>query len=443
MTDLPLAEAPPQSFIKLDRLLLLVGGAFIFVNFLALAIINRTSTAPAHWVHLAVWVGCAFAGQYWLERKLPQRDLLIFPIAIILSGWGLITIDRLAPMFSDRQTIWLAISVAAMMLIIAQPKALIWLRNYRYTLLIIGLTLLLATIIMGQNPSGWAGAPALWLWMGFGSVYFQPSEPLKVILVAFLASYLAEQYPALRTERLSSADRRFRLSPRTVGPILLMWSLSIIILIWQRDLGTAMLFFLVFMLLLYIASGSLLLLLSGGLLTLLAGFVAYNLFSVVELRVDIWLNPWPEANNRAYQIVQSLIAFAEGGIFGQGVGQGYPGYIPVVHSDFAFAAIAEEWGLVGLITLVALIVVLVTRGLQSALYHPAQSFNFLLAVGLSLLIATQSLMIMGGVLKIIPLTGVTLPFISYGGSSLLVSFIIIGLLLRLSSHKEANNGSNT
>lgn len=436
MTDLPLVETPPPATTnRLDRLLLLVGGAFIFVNFLALAI-NRTSSAPTHWVHLAVWAACAVIGQYWLERKLPQRDPLIFPIAIILSGWGLITIDRLAPVFSDRQTLWLVLSVAAMMLITTQPKVLVWLRNYRYTLLIVGLGLLLATITMGQNPSGRAGAPALWLWLGFGSMYFQPSEALKVILVAFLASYLAEQYPALRTERLSSKDRRFRLSPRTIGPILLMWGLSIVILVWQRDLGTAMLFFLVFILLLYVASGSWLILFSGGVLSLLAGFVAYNLFSVVELRIDIWLNPWPEANNRAYQIVQSLIAFAEGGIFGQGVGQGYPSYIPVVHSDFAFAAIAEEWGLLGVITLVALLLTLVIRGLQSALYHPAQSFNYLLAVGLSLLIATQSLMIMGGVLKIVPLTGVTLPFISYGGSSLLISFVIIGLLLRLSSHKD-------
>lgn len=436
MTDLPLAEAPPQSTSKIDRLLLLVGGAFIFVNFLALAI-HRTSTAPSHWIHLAVWMACAIVGQYWLERKLPHRDPLIFPIAIILSGWGLITIDRLAPIFADRQTVWLAVSVAAMMFVAAQPKALTLLRNYRYTLLIVGLALLLATIIMGQNPSGWAGAPALWLWLGFGSVYFQPSEPLKVILVAFLASYLAEQHPTLRTERLSSTDRRFRLSPRIVGPILLMWSLSIVILVWQRDLGTAMLFFLVFILLLYVVSGSVLMLFSGGVLTVLAGFVAYKLFSVVRLRIDIWMNPWPEADNRAYQIVQSLIAFAEGGVFGQGVGQGYPSYIPVVHSDFAFAAIAEEWGLLGVIVLIALIITLVTRGLQSALYHAPQSFNFLLAVGLSLLIATQSLIIMGGVLKIIPLTGVTLPFISYGGSSLLVSFVILGLLLRLSSHKDA------
>jgi cell division protein FtsW (lipid II flippase) len=271
------------------------------------------------------------------------------------------------------------------------------------------------------------------LWLGLGSLFFQPSEALKIILVAFLASYLAEQYPAMRAASADGEDfRRLTLSPRVIGPMILMWSLSIVVLVWQRDLGTAVLFFAAFIVLLYIASGYTLILVSGAVMTLAAAIAAYFLFNVVALRVDIWFNPWPEADGRAYQIVQSLMAFASGGVFGQGIGQGRPVYIPVVHSDFAFAALAEEWGLIGVIVVVGCIAVLISRGLRASIIQQDKPFHALLAVGLTILLAVQSLLIMGGVLKLIPLTGVTLPFISYGGSSLLMSFVIVGLLLRLS-----------
>jgi cell division protein FtsW len=212
-----------------------------------------------------------------------------------------------------------------------------------------------------------------------------------------------------------------------------MWGISVLILIWQRDLGTAILFFVVFLVLLYIASGSNTILVSGAVLIVFAAIIAYWRFDVVRLRVDIWLNPWPEADSRAFQIVQSLLAFAAGGTFGQGVGQGSPTYIPVVHSDFVFAALAEEWGLLGVIVVIACIAIIVMRGMRTALRQQGKPFLALLAVGLSMLVATQSLLIMAGVLKLAPLTGVTLPYMSYGGSSLLVSFIIVGLLLRLSA----------
>ena len=187
------------------------------------------------------------------------------------------------------------------------------------------------------------------------------------------------------------------------------------VLIWQRDLGTAILFFAVFLVLLYVASGYNLILFSGAILIVIAGFVAYHFFGVVRLRIDIWLNPWPEADGRAFQIVQSLLAFAAGGTFGQGVGQGAPTYIPVVHSDFVFAALAEEWGLLGTLTIIACVAIIVTRGLQIAIQQQQRSFRALLSVGLSMVIATQSFLIMAGVLKLLPLTGVTLPYLSYGG----------------------------
>ena len=426
-------QVQPSHQRAIERLLLIIAGCFLGVNFITLALV-RGAVELNHWLHFASWVLCAGLGHLWLERHLPRRDPLLFALAMFLSGWGLLLIDRLAQPFADRQTLWLYIATLVLLLIATFQQPIRWLRNYRYTLLILGLTLLTATIILGRNPSGQVGAPALWL--GFDSLYFQPSELLKIILVAFLASYMAEQHPILRSEQLREHPRSPMLSSRIVGPILLMWGISIVILVWQRDLGTASIFFIVFLLLLYVASGSRIILLGGFGLIILAGFAAYNLFDVVALRVDIWLNPWPEADGRAYQIVQSLLAFSAGGIWGEGIGQGLPTYIPVVHSDFVFAAAAEEWGLVGVLTIIACIATLVMRGLRIAIRQSSYSFRSLLAVGLSMLIAVQSLMIMAGVLKIIPLTGVTLPFMSYGGSSLVVTFVIIGLLLRLSMVEE-------
>lgn len=413
-----------------ERLLFGIGFLFLVANFLSL-LIQQSDHTTLDWIHLVVWSICAVAGSRLLDRFVPDRDPLLFPIIMVLSGWGLVLIDRLAPSFADRQTIWLIVSVSAMLLVAIFPHPLRWLREYRYLLLLMGLVLLISTILLGTNPSRVTGAPQLWL--GFGSLFFQPSEVLKIILVAFLASYLAEQYPLLRAQELAGRDRRLRLSPKIFGPILLMWGICIVVLVWQRDLGTAILFFAVFMILLYVASGYSFILVSGAALIFIAGVAAYVAFPVVRLRVDIWLNPWPEADGRAFQIVQSLLAFAAGGTFGQGVGQGSPTYIPVVHSDFVFAAIAEEWGLLGVIGVIACIGVIVIRGLRIALRHHRRSFLALFATGLTLLIAIQSFMIMAGVLKLIPLTGVTLPFLSYGGSSLLASFVMIGLLLRLSA----------
>ncbi len=410
-----------------ERFLLLLATMFVGVNALALSVLRNLSPDPLGLA--ALWMLCAWGGHALLARFVPLRDPFLFALVMFLCGWGLLLIERLAPFFAARQAIWLLLSTCTLLLVAGTPYALRWLRRYRYVWLVVGLSLLVGTILLGRNPSGVAGAPELWL--GVGDVFFQPSEALKVILVAFLASYLAEQYPALHALGAVSG-RQLWLAPRILGPILLMWSLCVVILIWQRDLGTAALFFVVFLLLLYVATGQPLILLSGGLLLAGAAAVAYRLFAVVRLRFDIWLDPWAEADGRAYQIVQSLMAFAHGGVFGQGIGQGSPTYIPVVHTDFVFAALAEEWGLLGVLVLLAVLGVMVLRGLRVALLQGERAFYVLLAVGLTALIGVQSLLIMGGVLKLLPLTGVTLPFVSYGGSSLLMSCVIAGVLIRLS-----------
>jgi cell division protein FtsW len=423
------AEIEAERGHRREVFLLLVGGIFFAVNLLALQLV-RGDLSPLHWLPLVAWIVCAIAGHLILRQHLPDHDPMLLPLVLFLSGWGLIIIDRLQPAFADRQAVWLLVSQAALLFTAVTPYPLRWLRQYRYLILISGLLFLLATIGFGTNPSEVAGAPRLWLKV-FG-LYFQPSEVLKIVLVAFVASYLAENYTIIRADRGQERPRLF-LSPRIAGPILLMWGLTLVILVWQRDLGAAALFFITFMIVLYLASGVRLILVAGAGLLATAGVLAYLLFDLVRLRVDIWINPWPEASDRAYQVVQSLMAVANGGVFGQGIGQGSPYFIPVAHSDFLFSALAEEFGLIGIVSLTAVITVFVLRGLRVALLNADTPFHSLFAAGLTTIIALQTLLIVGGALKIIPLTGVTLPFMSYGGSSLLASYIMVGFLLRLSS----------
>ncbi len=407
-----------------ETALLVLAGLFLLVNAIILSIVYGRPWAT--FGLYGVWLGAVWLGRRILNRILPRHDPLLFPIAMGLTGWGLQLILRLAPRFAMRQAAWLLLGVLVMLAISTLPSHLRWLRRYRYTWLFGGLSLLLVTIILGVNPSG--AGPRLWL--GAAGLFFQPSELLKLVLVIFLASYMADHRDALRNE---GPHRPRFVQIRALGPLLLMWGITMIVAVWQQDLGTATIFFIIFLTLLYIASGQVRYVLAGSSLLLLAAAAAYRLFDVVQQRIDIWLNPWPEANDRAFQIVQSLLAFASGGIIGQGIGQGSPTYIPVVHSDFIFAAIAEEWGLVGTLSIVICLAVLVMRGLHLASLWSDSNFRMLLAAGLSVLLATQSILITGGVLKLIPLTGVTLPFMSYGGSSLLMNFALIGLFLVLST----------
>lgn len=418
----------PENISRRERTLLLLAGVFVALNRISLTLADQES-----WVNmwpLAAWLVCSLAMHIALNQLLPKRDPFIMPIVMMLAGWGLTLIARLAPpTFATRQTLWLTMATLATLLVVTLPPTLRVLQRYRYTLLIIGLVLLAATLIFGVNPSGDEDAPRLWL--GVGGIYFQPSELLKIMLIVFMASYLADKREMIMTTQVALG--RWRIPHLTyIAPMLMMWGFCVILLVWQRDLGGASLFFLVFLALLYASTGEAIYPLAGIVLLIAAGVLGYILFEVVRLRVDTWWNPWPEADRRAYQIVQSLLAVASGGVLGQGVGQGAPTFIPVVHSDFVFAAIAEEWGMVGALGVLTGLAVLVLRALRIATLNVRRPFHSLLAAGIGIVIGIQSLLIMAGVLKLVPLTGITLPFVSYGGSSLLSSFIMIALLLRIS-----------
>ena len=415
---------------KVGPILLILAILFTVTGFALLGLVERGHVA---WMDLwpaAVLGGASLAAWGVLRRWLPAGDPLLLPIAALLCGLGLVLIARLAPNFLARQVLWVILGLGVMLAVALLPPAshnLRWLRRYRYTWLTLGLLLLSLTLLFGVNPSGYGAR----LWLGLSRVYFQPSELLKVVMVVFLASYLSEKRELLAVGGTRIGPWRLPPLPH-LGPLLLMWGFSVVLLGWQRDLGAALLFFGTFLAMLYAATGREVYVWMGVGLFLISAFAGYQLFDHVRLRVDAWWDPWPEASGRAFQIVQSLLAFAAGGVLGQGIGQGYPTFIPVVHSDFAFAAVGEEMGLLGTLAVVALFAILVYRGFRAAL-AVENAFAALLAVGLSTMLGLQALVIMGGTLKVVPLTGVTLPFVSYGGSSLVMSFVVLGLLLRVSA----------
>ncbi len=415
----------------IERALLVLAALFVGTGLVLLTLLTRLSLV-AGLLSFVVWAASFAVTHILLGRFLPERDPLLLPVAALLSGWGLVEIARLAPAFLPRQTLWLPICLGALLGVCAAPRDLRWLRRYRYTWLFGGLLLLAATLVVGVNPSG-ASIARLWLRAGPLSLYLQPSEILKLLFVAYLSSYLAEKSELITT--VGPRIGRFRLPALPyLAPLLVIWGLAMLLLASQEDLGAAVLFFFTFLAMLYIASGQAGYVIGGLGLFLAGAGVAYRLIGRVALRGDTWWNPWPEASGRAFQIVQSLIAIGTGGIIGQGLGQGSPTVVPVVHSDFVYAAIGEEFGLMGTLAVVILFSVLILRGFRAAMRARAP-FAQLLGAGLATLIGLQAWVIMGGNARLIPLTGVALPFLSYGGSSLLSSLVAIGLLLQVSDRQ--------
>jgi cell division protein FtsW len=295
-----------------------------------------------------VWLLCFGLIQGVLVRYLPKANPYLMPIVSVLTGLGLLMTARLASNFLLRQIIWLAVSTVIFLLIVLIPRNLYWLRRYKYTWLVIGLGLLGLTLIFGVNPSGFGAR----LWLGLGGLFFQPSEPLKVMLIVFLAVYLGDRRRQMIEQPATLDFSRLGVDikiphPAYFGPMVLMWGFSMLLLFWQNDLGTALIFFCTFVAMLYTAIGQVRYVLVGLLLLLVAGYIGHQTFDYVALRVEAWWNPWLDPGGRAFQIVQSLLAFAGGGLFGQGLGQGLPTAIPVVHTDFVFAAIGEDYGLLG------------------------------------------------------------------------------------------------
>jgi cell division protein FtsW (lipid II flippase) len=422
------------------RLLALVSLALV-VGSVSLGATITGTFAPYDVLGLGLYLG-ALWGSHAVQVLAGRRsDQVLLPVVGMLGGLSLLLMERLPQSLvtmdlggtvlglGDVQLIWLllAIAVATTLGVVVRSDA--WLRRYKYSWAAIGIGLLLVTLVLGADVGGQR------LTLRIGPLGGQPSEFLKVILVVFLAGYLSENRPLLveQDNRLGP----FRLPPLAyLAPMVAMWAIALGIVIIQRDLGAALLFFAVFLALTYAATGRLSLVLIGSALFLAGSVLMINLFGHLQARIDIWLDPFADPLGAGYQIVQSLHAFARGGLLGVGLGEGLPlvgGRLPIpeVHTDFPLAALGEELGLVGVVAILAMYLVIVERGLRIAA-SAADDFRAILATGLALVVGVQAFIIAAGNLKVLPLTGVTLPFISYGGSSLLVNAVVIGLLLALS-----------
>jgi len=391
-----------------------------------------------HWIGYGVWLVLVVIGDWQIGQKLRDRDPYLFPVAALLTGWGLMTIWRLFPEFGLRQTIWVAIASIVFWLGLRLPIQLNFLRRYKYVLLSAGLILTALTLIFGTNPAGPAGPQ---LWLGCCGFYFQPSEPLKLLLIIFLSAYLAGKKPwfslsffrsigSTQDDQKTGKDHNGS-SLSLLAPLLVMTGITLLLLLVQRDLGTATIFLFLFAVITYLATERKIILVLSAFLLAMASLGGYFLFDVVRLRIEAWLNPWLDPSNRSFQIVQSLIALANGGVGGRGPGMGNPTLVPVSHSDFIFSAIVEEGGLLGGLGVIALLMLLTASGIRIALWAP-DNFRRYLAAGLTAYLIGQSLLIIGGNIRLLPLTGVTLPFVSYGGSSLLTAYISLLLLALIS-----------
>ena len=412
---------------------LIILGAVVTGLAYVLASLGRTSTLPADIVpFLGIVLGLLVTAHIATRRLAPGADPLLLPLAALLNGIGYVFIARLDEAsphpdgLAGLQAAWTAIGVGAYIVTLLVVRRARDLARYRYTLLLIGVVLLLMPLAPGLGNQI-RGAR---IWVSLGPIGFQPGEFAKIALAIFFAGYLVENREALS---LKAMDLKF------LGPVVLAWAASLVVMTAERDLGSSLLFFGLFVVMLWVATGRLVYLALGGGLFAAGSLFAWSTFEHVQERVSIWLDPWKDVQGNGFQVVQSWFALAWGGIGGTGLGLGNPDRIPVVETDFIFAAIGEELGLFGTTAIIVAFLLLLGAGLRVAI-RTDEPFEKLLAVGLTTLLALQAFIIMGGVTRLLPLTGVTLPFVSYGGSSLVGNYVLLALLVRVSDDNARRRG---
>jgi cell division protein FtsW (lipid II flippase) len=372
-----------------------------------------------------------------IRRVAPLADPALFPTAGVLTGLGFAMIFRLSGGLAAEQATWVAVGLAAFC------GTLLFVRDYRqldaytYTIGFLGIGLLLLPIVpgIGRTINGAR------LWVSIGPIGFQPSEIAKVLLVVFLASYLNAKKELLQVATARLGPLRLP-AAKHLAPVLVAWGTSLAVLFLQRDLGASLLYFGIFVVMLWVATGRAAYVVIGVVLFAVGALLGYLLFSHVQLRVDVWLHaldPKKVFEQGYGQVAQAQFGMATGGLVGTGLGKGSPGLVPFASTDFIFAAFGEELGLLGTTALLLMYVVLVGKGLAIAL-RSSDGFGKLLATGLATIIGLQTFVIVGGVTRVIPLTGVTLPFVSYGGSSLVANFVLLALLVRVSAGPAPRRG---
>lgn len=445
MSNVSLTSAIPKLLKAVPRsrnfeavLLFWVSGIQAF----ALAQVQLAVLQKLNWDLIFYWavptIGALFV--HWvLRRRALNADGLILPLAYLLNGLGIAMIYRLdlaeaarggTALFAERQ-VWLTLlaMLAAAALIRFIPNH-IKLRRYPFIAGLAGLVLLIlpALPVIGRTRNGAT------IWISFGELSFQPGEIAKVLLAIFFAGYLVSRKDSL--SEIGSRVMGMKV-PRAkdLGPVLVIWFASVGVLVLQRDLGTSILYFGLFLVLIYTATGRAFYVGAGLIMMITGALVASRLFDYVGRRFDSWLDPFAQENYNAaggsYQLAQALFGFANGDVIGAGLGGGFPQLIPLAESDFILAALGEELGLAGIFAILAMYLLLIYRGLRIANSHP-DDFSRLLSTGLSFVIGLQVFVVAGGVMGLLPLTGLTTPFLAAGGSSLIANWAIVALLLLIS-----------
>jgi cell division protein FtsW (lipid II flippase) len=422
-----------ELFGLLPATLLVTGG------FTAVLLTRVSNVHDATLTYGAVFLGCCLFAHLFIRWRLPNADPYLFPIVAVLASIGLVELYRIQESFAIKQAGWFALGLLFFCATIVLLRDYRVLERYRYTIAAASLGLLLLPRVVGQATNG------AYLAIHIGSFSFQPAEFAKIGVIIFLASYLRDVREVLVQGRIP------HVSLKHMGPLLVVWGAAMLMLIFIRDLGSSLMFFGGFLALLYVATGRLSLVGAGAGLFGLGAWFFSNHIAHVHSRVEIWLHPFqPDlVEGKGYQIAQGLFAQADGGLMGKGFSQSLlylPGghsILPAPHTDLIYAVITNELGLFGAAGLLMAYLLFVRRGFKTAMIS-GDGFGKLLATGLTAVFALQVFVIVGGVTKVIPLTGVTLPFISYGGSSIIANFVLLALLLIVSdsarSRRELTGG---
>ena len=387
---------------------------------------------------LLIVLGMLLAAHLVVRRLAPTADPILLPLAALLNGIGYVVItttpDPINPHLPEHlaglQAAWTAVGLGAFVATLVVVRRLRVLARYRYTFALVGIGLLLLPLVphVGRKVNGSQ------IWVNVGPVGFQPGEIAKIVLAIFFASYLVDKREllAMRTFRLGPFNLP---EPKHLGPVLVAWGLSVMIMVSQNDLGSSLMFFTLFVVMLWVATSRTSYLVVGATLFGAAAYFSWSQFAHVKERVSIWLDPWKDPVRSGYQPIKAAFAMANGGLIGTGLGLGNQDSIPYIQTDFVFAAVAQQMGLFGATLVIVAFMLIVGSGLRIAA-RADHAFDKLLAVGLTTLIGTQSFLIISGVVRLLPLTGLALPFVSYGGSSLVSSWILIALLLRISDESN-------
>jgi cell division protein FtsW (lipid II flippase) len=399
------------------------------LGFATLIFVQEAASPPL--IYGAYYAGTLFVLYLGVRLLLPHSDVLLLPLVTLLTGIGLLMIFRLTyniegvENLATTQALWILIGSGGMFVMVLFFRNYHRLFDYKYLFAFAGVFLIASTF----TPLGYEVNGAR-LWVDLGPVNFQPSEFARIALIVFFAGYLAEKRDLLAATSTTVLGIQIP-AVKYFGPVALVWAASLGLLVFEKDLGSSLLFFAVPLLMLYAATGRIAYVILGTVLFSVGSFVTFLLFDHVQVRVQAWLDPWKHPDSTGFQILQSIFNIADGGLLGTGLGAGYAQTIPEVETDFVFSAIASELGLLGATAILLAFLIFVYRGTKIALLAEDDASK-LLAFGLTAMFALQTLVIVGGVTKAIPLTGITLPFVSYGGSSVLGNFILTGLLLLVS-----------